>query len=94
MDRFLFIILCVALVFGAVSYLLGRIFKRKSFIKYILPILTFGISAYFFYISIVLKKGTGFEDLANLLLAMILLAGGLAGFLTSLIMDLRSRGRY
>ncbi len=94
MDRFVLILLAIALAFAVISYLLNRVFRGRRFVKYILPIFILGTSAYYFYSATIVKGGTGFEDLGNILLAIMLLAGGLAGTITSLILDRRRKRKY
>ena len=91
MDRFALLLAGIALAFGIISYALDRVFRQKKFIKYILPILSLGISAYYFIIGVTQKSGQGFQDLGNVLLAILILSGSIGGFLTSIVLDIRKK---
>lgn len=86
MDRLFVAIVIIFIVFISLTYLLGRIFRKKRFIKYI-PSL---ISIIFAVINIMLARSgqvEGFRDLARVMMAMLLSAGFLSGLLSALYLD-------
>lgn len=90
MDRFLIILAGSALIFAASSYLLNRFFAKK-YVKYILPTIALLAALFYFYIARTAKDTSGFQDLANMLMAIILFAGAIGGYTANIILDLRKR---
>lgn len=91
MPRFLIILVFSALVFATISYLLNKFFCKK-YIKYILPTLALFASFTYFYISRRVPGSSGFQDLAYLLMSIILFSGALGGFIANIFFDLRKKG--
>ena len=93
MDRFALILVGIAFAFALVSYFINHISKGKKSIKYILPSIALVACIYFFYIGITLKSGQGFQDLGNVLMAIMMFAAALAGYITNIVLDFRKK-RY
>ena len=85
MDRFILVLLGIFLIFSLLTYLLHRFFPQRKYVKYLLsPFLLLG-TAYQFYLS--RQPSQGFEDLAQFILSIMCLAGGLAVIVTGIVLD-------
>ncbi|AOT69077.1 hypothetical protein [Geosporobacter ferrireducens] len=86
MNRLIPILLVIIIVFAAATYLLHRIFLRRRWIKYIPGIAALGTCIYH---VIMIRTGqyNGFEDLARILMGIMLFSGFIGGLLTGLILD-------
>ncbi|MFT9493469.1 hypothetical protein [Anaerosolibacter sp.] len=85
MPRFLGILLIILGVFSLVTYLLHRFFKNK-YIKYIPTVAALIFAVYNFYGARMLPA-EGFQDLARVILGVMLMAGFLSGIATGVIID-------
>lgn len=85
MGRFAIAIAITFIGVGLITYVLGRVFRKTAFVKYIPALLLLLLGGYFIYKAQTVRNG--FEDLANFLLAILLFAGGVAGVVTGLLMD-------
>jgi len=85
MDRLILLLIAIFIVFSLLTYLLHRFLTPKKYVKYILPIILLLGAVYQFFLS--RQPSQGFEDLAQLILAFMCLAGALAGIITGIILD-------
>lgn len=83
--RVVLLFLGIFIIGLAVVWSLGRLFPRKPLLKYIPAIPTLGFAIYYSYLST--QTSTGFEDLAQLLFALMLFDFTLAIILTGLFFD-------
>lgn len=83
----LFAILAVTfLIFGGITYLLHILFSVKKYIKYIPAAVLLAMGIYNIYLAQT-SNGEGFQDIARILIAVVLFIGSLAGIITALILD-------
>lgn len=87
MDRLALILLGIAAFFAGITYFLGRVLPRVKSIKYSPAVLCLLVGLYYLYLAMIVRSGEGFEDLANLLLAMMSLTGFVSALITALILD-------
>jgi len=85
MARFLLILLGIMVLFASITYLLGRISPRIKLVKYSPALLCLLGGAYNFYLAKTVH--VGFEDLTNVILAMMFLIAFASGIVTCLILD-------
>lgn len=91
MGRFAIAIAIIFLGIGLITYVLGRVFRKNVFIKYIPALLLLLFGVYYIYKAYTVRNG--FEDLANFLLALLLFAGAVSGTVTGLFMDFVRPGK-
>lgn len=91
MNRLLVILICIAAFFAMITFFLYKRFSKLKIVKYLPSGLCLFVGAYYFYLAKTAVNGSGFEDLANMLMAMIFLVGFASGFVTALIAELWSR---
>lgn len=85
MVRLAFILILSFLVISGLTILIGKVVKKNRIIKYVPSIVFLVLALYNLYLSKTVT--TGFEDLARLLVAMILFSAFLGGLVTGLFMD-------
>ena len=84
MGRFILLITFTFVMFAVATYIFHRFTKRRL-IKYLPAAVSLIWALYSFYLSRTVHNG--FEDLARLLMAMILFAGFASGLVTGLFLD-------
>lgn len=84
-SRLFLLMAAIFMGFGAVTYLLHRVFNNNRLIKYVPALATMG--AAFFNLYLARTAHNGFEDLARFMVAMMLFTGAVAAFVTGLIID-------
>lgn len=87
MDQLIPILLGIVAFFACITYLLWRVSKRVKLVKYTPALLCLLTGVYYLYLAKTVQVHGGFEDLANLLLAIILFTGFVSGLATCLIID-------
>lgn len=87
MNRLIPILLVIFMVFGTVTYLLHRIFQKRRWIKYI-PAMAAMIACFYQVVMIRTGQYTGFEDLARILMGIMLFTGFLGSLTVGLVLDL------
>lgn len=90
--RLIAILAVVAIIFVLATYFLHFFFKKNRFIKYIPSILSLIFSISNFYLARY-DGGSGFEDIARMLLAIFLFIGFSAGLICGLIIDYINKRR-
>ena len=93
MDRLLLIVLVVGAVSVGITLLIGKIVPKVKFLRYFPGVLCLIFSAYYFYLAEFVRAGQGFEDLANFMISIFLLAGALFGIITAFILGYLDRRR-
>lgn len=83
--RVILIFLIIFLIGAIISWALGRLFSRKPILKYLPALPTLCLALYYGYQSTQTKSG--FEDLAQLLLALMIFDLTLGIIITGLFMD-------
>jgi hypothetical protein len=91
MNNFILMLLVIFLVMCLVTYLLHRFFKRKKYIKYIPVLITTAAGIYYIYLS--RTPSEGFQDIARIIMAVMMLMSSAAGILTGLFLDFIYSGR-
>lgn len=84
--NFSIIIIIIVIVSILVTLLLNYIFKRKRFIKYI-PVLIMLSFMIYYFIAMKSPTSEGFEDLANFVMALLILIASLPSLICSVILD-------
>ncbi|AET66444.1 hypothetical protein Desor_0760 [Desulfosporosinus orientis DSM 765] len=90
MNRLLIILLCIAASFSMITFFLYKWFSKLKIVKYLPSVLCLFVGGFYFYLAKTASNGSGFEDLANMLMAMIFLVGFASGLVTALIAELWS----
>ncbi|SHJ01185.1 hypothetical protein SAMN02745975_01090 [Geosporobacter subterraneus DSM 17957] len=90
MNRLIPILLMIFMVFGVVTYLLHRFFQKRLWIKYT-PALAAIIACFYQVVMIRTGQHTGFEDLARILMGIMLFSGFLGSLTAGLILDFLKR---
>lgn len=85
--RFALILGVIFAVFLALTGLLHHFFRNRKYIKYIPALLALVFCIYNFYVAKTMKNAA-FEDLARMVLAMMLFTAFVSGALTGLFADL------
>lgn len=85
MGRFILILTVIFIVFSLITYLLHRLLPGKRSVKYLFAAALLAAAAYQFYLS--KQPSQGFEDLAQLLMALMLFTGFAGMAVTGLILD-------
>lgn len=86
MNRLIPILLVIMIIFAAATYLLHRIFLKRRWVKYIPGVTALAVCVYH-VVMIQIGQYNGFEDLARILMGMMLFSGFIGGLLTGLILD-------
>ncbi len=86
MNRLIPILLLIMVVFAAVTYLFHRIFQKRPWVKY-MPAMAAIATCIYYVVMIQTGQYNGFEDLARILMGMMLFSGFLGGLLTGLALD-------
>ena len=87
MDRLIMILLGIVALFSGITYLLWRVSTRVKLVKYSPALLCLLAGVYYLYVAKTVQVHGGFEDLANVLLSIMLLTGFVSGLATCLIID-------
>ncbi len=87
MNQLIPILLGIVAFFVGITYLLWRVAKRVKLAKYTPALLCLIAGVYYLHLAKTVQVNGGFEDLANFLLAIILLTGFASGLATCLILD-------
>lgn len=85
------VLFVIVVIFAALTYLLHRVFKNKL-IKYLPSMGTFVLALYQIYLARYRGYG-GFEDIARILLAIMLLVGFGSSLLTAVILEFVGKGK-
>lgn len=93
MDRFILILLAIALVMAGITYLLGRFVPKIKALKYLPGILCLIMAIYLYYLARFVRAGEGFEDLANFVMAIMFLTGSFSGLITAFGLGLAARNK-
>ena len=90
MDRFIIIIAIISLFFILESYILHRLFRNRKFVKYLPPAGSLILSVISFYLA---RTGDrqGLQDIARHLIGLVLFTGFIAGTLSAVFFDVKSR---
>lgn len=84
-DRFVLILLAVALAFAALAWLLNRL---NNYAKY-LPAMVAALAAVYNLWAVRTGAGQGFEDLGRVVYVILLLAGFVGSLLMALFLEYR-----
>jgi len=88
LDRLILIFISIVALFSGITYLLWRVSKRVKLVKYTPALLCLLAGVYYVYLAKTVQiHGGGFEDLANLMMAMMFLTGFVSGIAMCLIID-------
>lgn len=91
MGRFFTLVAVVSVISFLVTFGLGKLFSRKSFVKYI-PSILLALAGIGFYIE-ARKFSTGFGDLGYFILAIIAVVAFFISLLTAIIMGIMHRNK-
>lgn len=91
MNRLLIILLCIAAFFSLITFSLFKWFSGIKAIKYLPAAFCLMVGVYYLYLARTAGNGSGFDDLANMLISIMFLAGFVSGIVTALIADLWSK---
>lgn len=91
MDRLLVILLGIAAFFALITFFLSKRFAKLKVIKYLPAVFSLMAGVYYLYLARTAGKGSGFADLANMLISIMFLAGFASGIVTALIAELWSK---
>jgi len=85
-----FLILCAGFT-ALLTLVLNYFLSSRKYVKYVPGGILFLLAVYN-YVQARQNQGEGFQDLAFLVMAMLLLAGAVGGLLTALVLERRNRG--
>jgi len=86
MVRVLVALSVLGFTFAALAFLMERVFKSSPYAKYV-PALTALLAAIYNFILVRVDPGEGFQDLARILLSMLLMSGFVGGLLGALYLE-------
>ncbi|AFQ42814.1 hypothetical protein [Desulfosporosinus meridiei] len=88
MNRLILVLFGIALACIGLTFLLAKLSFKNKITKYLPALLCLLAGLYYLYIANNANNVNGFEDLANLMLSLMLFAGSVGGAVTGLIFDL------
>ena len=91
MNRLVLILVGIAAIFSALTYFLGKLLPRIRSLKYFPALICLLASLYYLYLAKTIHSGTGFKDLAYVVMAMMFFIAFVSGLVTGLILDFSSK---
>ena len=85
MSRFILLLIAIFVIMVAITVLLDFVFQRNKLIKYFPPLTFLALAIYYYYLST--TSYTEFEDIARILMAIMLFTAFISGLISGLFMD-------
>lgn len=83
--RFALLLAAIFVGISSLTFILHRIFRKYKQIKYVPAAILLVLSVYYYYLST--TPYTGFEDIARIIMVVMLFTGFISGLVTGILLD-------